>query len=671
MGNVQRRLSSIGVNEERANSLDRFTKPTGLYDSCAWDERVVRKHILDGKLAPRVQGSDSKDHPGFEECPICFMFYSRVNRSTCCNQAVCTECFLQIRPPRKLVDCPFCNTSGFQAKYKGDTSLPPLESPEKDAQSPRSTSKGRVAATPPKPIPANRARGRSEGDIRGAGGGGGGNTVMSSARDRRRLEEQVRRQHAYSAPHPRSMPVGGGGGSGGGSGGGIGSRGSSRHSLHNSSGEGSERRLWPGDRDDLPSRSRAHSSSSYHERRRRGRRSNQTGAGSELDSIEAMLDHFGSPGDLRQMEDLMIMQAIRLSMLEAEANEHANTPAGTGGATAPAAAAAAATAIAAATTTTTTVTPATPSHDDVQTDHPLALPSDAPVAGGGGDEGGAGQSVAAAAVVTTNPAPHSTELPAGQAANSSTTEGSGWVHAPEAAFPASALRSLLSDAPDTAEAAMLLDEERQLRLAISLSLQDSAPGDELDAADAPDQATATGPPLSQAGSSGGQDEPELESASGARSPSSASDQSTPSADRRDANSASPADSLGAASNGSEDMDVLGAFKFEQHPASAPAEVEVELQAAPQPAPPVEPGVALRSAAEGQAAEEHAALKLIDMSEPSASFEVSSAAAAALETCDEPATEDDLLPQVEAGAATAPPSRDATTQGDDAASPLGP
>lgn len=33
-----------------------------------------------------------------EECPICMLRYPALNRSTCCRQGICTECFLQVKP---------------------------------------------------------------------------------------------------------------------------------------------------------------------------------------------------------------------------------------------------------------------------------------------------------------------------------------------------------------------------------------------------------------------------------------------------------------------------------------------------------------------------------------------------------------------------------------------
>ena len=55
-----------------AKELEKYTKPTGIYDSCNWDERVVRKLILERKLAPMFPGLDAQAGKR-EECPICFL----------------------------------------------------------------------------------------------------------------------------------------------------------------------------------------------------------------------------------------------------------------------------------------------------------------------------------------------------------------------------------------------------------------------------------------------------------------------------------------------------------------------------------------------------------------------------------------------------------------------
>jgi hypothetical protein len=47
---------------------NRFTKPTGLYPDSPWDEKAVRRLILEGKLAPRFQGLEEKHKVGGWRC---------------------------------------------------------------------------------------------------------------------------------------------------------------------------------------------------------------------------------------------------------------------------------------------------------------------------------------------------------------------------------------------------------------------------------------------------------------------------------------------------------------------------------------------------------------------------------------------------------------------------
>jgi len=98
---------SLGLSK---SELDARCQPSGLYPSCEWEPKQIRRLIGDGKLAARLKGSDSCISKSDRECPICFMYYSETNTSKCCNATVCTECYLQIKPQKdKHTTCPFCN----------------------------------------------------------------------------------------------------------------------------------------------------------------------------------------------------------------------------------------------------------------------------------------------------------------------------------------------------------------------------------------------------------------------------------------------------------------------------------------------------------------------------------------------------------------------------------
>jgi hypothetical protein len=54
--------------------------PTGLYPSCDWDVKAIKKFVLSKKLAPISKGVErTKEEcadpidPDLEECPICFL----------------------------------------------------------------------------------------------------------------------------------------------------------------------------------------------------------------------------------------------------------------------------------------------------------------------------------------------------------------------------------------------------------------------------------------------------------------------------------------------------------------------------------------------------------------------------------------------------------------------
>ncbi|KAJ4976683.1 hypothetical protein NE237_001789 [Protea cynaroides] len=99
---------------------EKYTRPQGLYQHRDVDHKKLKKLILDSKLAPCYPG-DEECAFDLEECPICFLFYPSLNRSRCCMKGICTECFLQMKPPHSTrpTQCPFCKTSNYAVEYRG------------------------------------------------------------------------------------------------------------------------------------------------------------------------------------------------------------------------------------------------------------------------------------------------------------------------------------------------------------------------------------------------------------------------------------------------------------------------------------------------------------------------------------------------------------------------
>lgn len=106
--------------------------PNGVYTGPKdYDQHFVRQHIVDRRLAPFCKGSDDEDEYADNkfnsECPICFLYYpSTLNFSRCCHQPICTECFVQMKradpnhtnpPSSEPRSCPFCVEPNFGVTY--------------------------------------------------------------------------------------------------------------------------------------------------------------------------------------------------------------------------------------------------------------------------------------------------------------------------------------------------------------------------------------------------------------------------------------------------------------------------------------------------------------------------------------------------------------------------
>lgn len=113
-----------------------------LYATCSWEDRAIRKLVGNGKLAPRQKGLEDRSNITNEECPICFLYYNKINITGCCKAHICSECYLQVRPqkiPNQATNaaedigaCPFCNTPKFTIKIASLTNEAALRREEEE-----------------------------------------------------------------------------------------------------------------------------------------------------------------------------------------------------------------------------------------------------------------------------------------------------------------------------------------------------------------------------------------------------------------------------------------------------------------------------------------------------------------------------------------------------------
>ncbi|KAG3117237.1 hypothetical protein PI124_g11757 [Phytophthora idaei] len=198
MGNSTSKKSVISRRHSSSTrELEKFTQPTGLYPSCPWELKTARRLIMERRLAPRFPGQETKEGCFTLECPICFMFYpGSLNSSSCCNKPICSECYLQIRPPQKPICCPFCNQDEFSVRYTqpSPAELATIRS-MKNVRSPRRSS----AIGIPKRADSEPATSSPQ------------SMQYASVEDRHRIRDSLRSQLSITdkpvtnSPHPNSV----------------------------------------------------------------------------------------------------------------------------------------------------------------------------------------------------------------------------------------------------------------------------------------------------------------------------------------------------------------------------------------------------------------------------------------------------------------------------------
>jgi len=108
-------------NKKETYLPNQLIPQNNLYGTLRWDLKVVRKLIIDKKVAPFYLGKSEPGPEGdYEECPICFFNYQGgLNISKCCRKGLCTECYFSCQLPDVGVACPFCRASQFSVVFNG------------------------------------------------------------------------------------------------------------------------------------------------------------------------------------------------------------------------------------------------------------------------------------------------------------------------------------------------------------------------------------------------------------------------------------------------------------------------------------------------------------------------------------------------------------------------
>ncbi|KAH9454411.1 hypothetical protein MJO29_007339 [Puccinia striiformis f. sp. tritici] len=118
----------------------------------------VRQQIFEAVLNAQIRPNEIDQYiPQTVECPICFLYYPpNINLSRCCQQPICTECFTQIKrtdpTPQEIKSepacCPYCVESNFGVTYEP----PPLHK-RTDWNSPASVSNSSTTTTDTLAVP--------------------------------------------------------------------------------------------------------------------------------------------------------------------------------------------------------------------------------------------------------------------------------------------------------------------------------------------------------------------------------------------------------------------------------------------------------------------------------------------------------------------------------------
>ncbi|KAI7888832.1 uncharacterized protein EV154DRAFT_516601 [Mucor mucedo] len=115
--------SSSSLSTISIDSPKRITRPRSASSSSRHVDPVADKKKL---FVEKMKQREKMLYNDAVECPICFLYYpANINYSRCCDQPICTECFVQIHRPLETpllpATCPFCMQENYGVLYEPPT----------------------------------------------------------------------------------------------------------------------------------------------------------------------------------------------------------------------------------------------------------------------------------------------------------------------------------------------------------------------------------------------------------------------------------------------------------------------------------------------------------------------------------------------------------------------
>jgi hypothetical protein len=82
------------------------------YNAYKWNPAQMKHGVKSHKVGAYVPGAEAPDGKSVCLCPICYLYYPKLNATQCCQKGICTECiFATIEPDFQQAKCPFCRAT--------------------------------------------------------------------------------------------------------------------------------------------------------------------------------------------------------------------------------------------------------------------------------------------------------------------------------------------------------------------------------------------------------------------------------------------------------------------------------------------------------------------------------------------------------------------------------
>ena len=104
----------MGNHQSTSKKMSPWEMTHGIYNNYKWTPKEICQAVRESKITPLYEGEFDETPKNNIFCETCYLYYPRINQTTCCHHQICSECLAAlIEFDTNKRKCPFCRSNSL------------------------------------------------------------------------------------------------------------------------------------------------------------------------------------------------------------------------------------------------------------------------------------------------------------------------------------------------------------------------------------------------------------------------------------------------------------------------------------------------------------------------------------------------------------------------------